>query len=123
MASVPRPQAGQEVEAVWGTGVAEAVIQRFVDASERDAFWTAPPIGAVCAAGEELQEFTRDGWTSLNKAYGFSYRPERAMDHPGQRTDEGSVRQRLLGGMDDARWTTERRPGTRSSATRLGSTC
>ena len=39
---------GDPINATWGVGVAESVLQRFDSAADRDANWITPPDGAMC---------------------------------------------------------------------------
>jgi hypothetical protein len=46
---VYRPPAGRAVEAPWGEEVARSVVQKFTTVDDRNAKWTTPPPGAICA--------------------------------------------------------------------------
>jgi len=45
---VNSPTVGTDINADWGQGVAESVLQRFLSAADRDQRWTNPPNNAMC---------------------------------------------------------------------------
>lgn len=57
------PPAGRAVEAPWGVAVAEGVVQKFANQTERNTLWVTPPVGAMASTTADAFLWYYDGTT------------------------------------------------------------